>query len=151
MNNLCLTGNLGRDAETKFTQGGEAVTSFSVALSSGFGDKKITTWLNCNFWGKRGQAVAPHLLKGTQVAISGEFTARPYQSKEGMEKLSLELRVNDLTLIGSKREGEAAQPAARPVQAPTRQPVTADYADFDSDIPFAPHGKAGAGVSWSCM
>lgn len=100
MNVLNFTGGLGRDCETRFLANGDAVTSFGVALSSGYGDKKITTWLNATIFGKRGEALAPYLKKGAQVAISGEFTARPYTTKEGAEKLSLDVRVNDLTLMG---------------------------------------------------
>lgn len=105
MNVLNFTGGLSRDAETRFTPGGDAITSFGVALSSGYGDKKITTWLNATIFGKRGESLAPYLKKGAQVAISGEFTARPYTTKDGDEKLSLDVRVNDLTLIGGKSEG----------------------------------------------
>jgi len=132
MNNLNLVGNLGRDAETRFTQSGDAITSFSVALSSGYGDKKVTTWLNASMFGKRGESVAPYLKKGSQVAISGEFCARPYTTKEGVEKLSLDLRVNDLTLIGGKKEGESAP--SKPAQA---KPVS-NGDDFPNDdlIPF---------------
>lgn len=105
MNVLNFTGNCGRDAEVRFLPAGDAVTSFSVALSSGYGDKKITTWLNCSMFGKRGEAVSEYIKKGTQVAISGEFCARPFTAKDGTEKLSLDVRVNDLTLLGGKNEG----------------------------------------------
>lgn len=114
MNSLNFTGGLGRDCETRFTAKGDAITSFSVALSSGYGENKLTTWLNCSIFGKRGESLAPYLLKGAQVAISGEFSARPYTSKAGDEKLSLEVRVNDVTLIVGKQEGGKSQdkPAA---------------------------------------
>lgn len=153
MNVICFTGNLGRDAETRFTPGGDAITSFSAALSSGYGDKKITTWLNCSMFGKRGESVAPYLKKGTQVAISGEFQARQYKTKEGEEKLSLEVRVNDLTLIGGKRDDQARQEPARQQQSakPDHQAKAESFADMESDIPFAHHGMAGAGVCWRAM
>jgi single-strand DNA-binding protein len=130
MNSLNFTGGLGRDCETRFTAKGDAITSFSVALSSGYGESKLTTWLNCSIFGKRGEALAPYLLKGSQVAISGEFSARPYTSKAGEEKLSLEVRVNDLTLIGGKQEGgKAADKPSSP---------KAEVSDFDDleEVPF---------------
>lgn len=105
MNNLSAIGNVGKDAELRFTQSGDAICQFSFALTSGYGDKAITTWLNCSLWGKRGETLAPMLLKGTKIGITGEFTARPYTTKEGAEKLSLDVRVNDLTLLGGKQEG----------------------------------------------
>ena len=134
MNNLNFVGNIGRDSETRFTQSGDAITSFSAALTSGYGDKKITTWLNCSIWGKRGESLAPYLKKGTQVAISGEFCARPYTTKEGMEKLSLDVRVNELTLVGGKREGDSTP--AQKESAPVKSAQSTSFSDFDSDIPF---------------
>lgn len=135
MNNLCFTGNLGRDAETRFLSNGDAVVSFSVALSSGYGESKITTWLNCSMFGKRDQAVAPYLKKGGQVAISGEFCARPYTSKDGQDKLSLDVRVNDLTLLGSKHDATDNQtPQATRQSAPVTQQQSGDF--DEEDVPF---------------
>ena len=144
-----FTGNLGRDAETRFLPNGDAVVSFSVALSSGYGEKKITTWLNCSMFGKRGEAVSPYLKKGGQVAISGEFCARPYTAKDGQEKLSLDVRVNDLTLLGGKQNSAASEPA-RPSENPAQQSA-GSFDSFDDDIPFAPHGKRGADVCWRAL
>jgi single-strand DNA-binding protein len=129
MNSLNFTGGLGRDCETRFTAKGDAITSFSVALTSGYGESKLTTWLNCSIFGKRGESLAPYLVKGAQVAISGEFSARPYTSKAGDEKLSLEVRVNDLTLIGGKQEVKAQD---KPSSA------KAEVSDFDDleEVPF---------------
>ena len=126
MNSLNFTGNVGRDAETRFTPNSDAITSFSVALTSGYGDKKITTWLNCTIFGKRGEALADYIKKGAQVGISGEFAARPYTTKEGAEKLSLDVGVNDLTLLGGKREEGGKSPTAQ----------SKDPMDFEDSIPF---------------
>jgi single-strand DNA-binding protein len=132
MNSLNFTGGLGRDCETHFTAKGDAITSFSVALSSGYGESKLTTWLNCSIFGKRGESLAPYLVKGAQVAISGEFSARPYTSKAGEEKLSLEVRVNDLTLVGGKQEGGKVSEK----QAPKGTVDANNFDDIESDIPF---------------
>ena len=127
MNNINFTANLGKDAETRFTPKGDSVTQFSAALTSGYGDKAVTTWLNCSIWGKRGESVAPYLKKGASVAISGEFTARPYTTKDGVEKLSMEVRVNDLTLTGSKQSVDNAP------QTKTNSP---SIDEIDDQIPF---------------
>lgn len=151
MNNLNFTGNLGQDCETRYTSGGDAITSFSVALTSGYGEKKLTTWMRCSMFGKRGEAVAPFLKKGTQVAISGEFSARPYTNKDGVEKISLDVRVNDLTLLGGKasvsyddgsmNQDEASSSSRQTAPAPSRQtpankPAGSGFDDFEDDIPF---------------
>ena len=136
MNSLNFTGNVGRDAETRFTPGGDAITSFSVALSSGYGDKKITTWLNCSMFGKRGEAVASYIKKGAQVGISGEFAARPYTTKDGVEKLSLDVRVNDLTLLGGKSDATASPQQNNAPKAQGSGNVGDPMAGLEDDIPF---------------
>lgn len=137
MNNLNFTGNIGRDAEVRFLPNGDPVASFSAALTSGYGDKKVTTWLNCSVWGKRAEALAPYLIKGAQVAITGEFCARPYTNKDGVEKLSLDVRVNDLTLVGGKKYTEHSEPAAKPAAKPANSsPKSSSVDDLYDDIPF---------------
>jgi len=130
MNLLTAIGNIGRDAEIRYTPKGDAIASFSFALNSGFGDKQITTWLNCSVWGKRAETLAPMLLKGTKIGISGELTNRPYTAKDGTEKHSLDVRVNDVTLWGSK---DASASSASQKDA---QPDLQDLSDINSDVPF---------------
>jgi len=125
MNNLNAVGNIGSDAELRFLPNATPVAGFSFALTSGFGEKQVTTWLRCSIFGKRAETLAPMLLKGTKIGITGELTNRPY-TKDGVEKHSLEVRLNDVTLLG-KKEGEAA---ASP------QPVNQPNNSFDSDAPF---------------
>jgi single-strand DNA-binding protein len=132
MNVLCFIGRIGKDCETRHTAAGDAVTSFTAAMDSGYGDKKVTTWLNCSIWGKRGEAVAPYLLKGTQIGVSGELTNREYTDKEGNKRYSLDVRVNDVTLVGSKSGGTAAM--NEPKQE--AKPEKAKEPEIDDDIPF---------------
>lgn len=134
MNSLNFTGRIGKDCEQRFTANGDAVTSFAAAFDSGFGDKKVTTWVNCSIWGKRGEAVSPYLTKGSQIAVSGELTNREYTDKEGHKRYSLDVRVNDVTLIGGKPETSPVtqQNARRPASSP--QPSGVE--DMGDDIPF---------------
>jgi single-strand DNA-binding protein len=115
-------GRIGKDATTRHTQGGESVTGFSLAMDNGFGDKKQTLWFDASGWGKRYEAVAPYLLKGTQVFVSGELGEREHDGKTYKT-----LRLNDLQLVGGKLSGERQ----------VRQDPQPDCDDFDSDtIPF---------------
>ena len=144
MNNWNFTGNIGRDCEQKYTPNGDAVVSFSVGVQSGYGDKAVTTWARCQMWGKRGESVAPYLLKGQLVGVSGEVTNREYTDKDGNKRTSLDVRVNDLTLLG-KKDGASApqeprQPAAKPQQSAPQQ-SGGGFGDFDDDIPFANIGR----------
>jgi len=127
MNSWQFTGNIGRDAEQKFISDGTSVVTFSVAVKSGYGDNAATTWPKCTMFGKRGESVAPYLNKGQLVGISGEVTLREYDKKDGSKGYSLEVRVNDLTLLGKK--GDAAPQDAH------NEAKSNGYQN-DGDIPF---------------
>ena len=128
MNVWAFTGNIGQDAEVRFTNGGTAVCQFSVATTAGYGERKSTTWARCNLFGKRAESLAPYLVKGQQVAVTGEVKLHEWTNKAGETKQSLEVNVNDVTLVGGKPEG-------RPAQQPAAQPESAG-GDFNDDIPF---------------
>ena len=149
MNSWNFTGNLGRDCDTRHTAAGDAVVSFSVGVKAGFGDKATTTWANCAMFGKRGEAVAQYLKKGTLVGIVGEVNLREYQDKEGQKRYSLDVRVNDLTLLGGKSDrsesNAPSQPADKPQQRNAQGAPKASISDMDDDIPFTQHG---AGRAW---
>ena len=98
MNNFTDIGRIGKDAVTRFTQGGESVTGFSLAVDSGWGDKKQTNWFDCSLWGKRGEKVAEYLTKGKQVMVQGEFGTREHEGKT-----YLTLRVSEVKLIGDNK------------------------------------------------
>jgi single-strand DNA-binding protein len=132
MNVLAATIRLGSDADLRFTPENTAVAQFNGALQSGYGKNAKTTWLRCTVWGKKAEAVAPMLIKGTQIAISGEITLNEYPGKDGTTKHSLDCRVNDVTLLG-KRDGEL-KPAGEPKKADGFQPDPFD--DLEDSIPF---------------
>jgi single-strand DNA-binding protein len=129
MNSWSFTGNLGRDSESRATPKGDAVVSFSVGVKSGYGKNESTTWANCSMFGKRAEAVAPYLLKGQLVGIVGEVNMREWTDKDGGKRLSLDVRVNDLTLLGKSE----AKPKA---EKPARKEPAGGFDDMDNDIPF---------------
>jgi single-strand DNA-binding protein len=131
MNNWNFTGNLGRSAEQKFV-GDNSLVSFSVAVKSGYGDKAATTWVNCQMWGKRGESVLPYLNKGQLVGISGEATLRLYEKKDGGNGASLDVRVNDLTLLG---KSDPMQDLA-PVTEHSAAKANAYVPDNSDEAPF---------------
>ena len=136
MNSWNFTGNLGNDAEQRYTTGGDAVVSFSVGVKSGFGEKASTTWAKCAMFGKRSEAVAQYLKKGTLVGIVGEVNNREYQDKEGQKRYSLDVRVNDLSLLGGKSDRSESAPS-QPAKPRNAQGAQDGAFDEDSDqIPF---------------
>ncbi len=106
MNVYTFTGRLARDCETRFTQGGMAICSFTVAVDYGFGDNKGTNWIRCSLFGKRAEGRLPqYLVKGTQVAVSGELRVREYTDNDGNKRTSVDASVNSLDLIGGRQDG----------------------------------------------
>lgn len=98
MNVFTFTGNLGKDCRTG-NVGGTPVCNFSVAVTEGYGQRKKTHWVECALWGKQAESLTPYLLKGQQVAVSGEFGM-----KEATDKYAAAptCRVTSISLIGGK-------------------------------------------------
>lgn len=142
MNKITATGRIAADAEVRFTPSGDPVASFRIASDVGFGDKKTTNWFSCQVWGKRGESLAPHLIKGTPVTVFGALTLREWNDKEGQKRLSPDIRIDEIELQGGKKDSEPSQPSnPRNAQGAPK----ASISDMDDDIQFAPHG---AGRAW---
>ena len=126
MNIFSFTGNLGKDCRIG-AAGSSAVCNFNVAVKSGWGDKAQTLWIDCALWGKQAESKLPeYLLKGQQVAVSGELGSREHEGKT-----YLTCRVNSVDLVGGKSDSPVQPSAPAPTQA-AKPPVD----DFDEDIPF---------------
>lgn len=130
MNNYSFTGNIGQSADIRYLASGDPVAGFSVAIRSGFGKNENTFWANCSIFGKRAESIAPYLVKGQQVAIVGEVNIRKYQTKDGQEKQSFDVRVNDLTLVGNRAEHQTQAPV------PAQENNGAYGIENDADLPF---------------
>jgi single-strand DNA-binding protein len=102
---VTLHGRLGRDPELK-TVGTETVCKLNVAADHGWGEKKTTTWVSVDVWGRRGQSLAGMLKKGSEVVIRGEMYTREYE-KDGQKRISLECRADAVDFAGSKRDDSA--------------------------------------------
>lgn len=107
MNVWNIIGRLGKDAETRSTNSGDKITSFSVAVDQGYGDKKTTLWVNCSMWGDRGSKVANYIRKGDMIGVTGEAQLRTWTDNSGNAKTSLECRVNDVQLLGQRKAQNA--------------------------------------------
>lgn len=148
MNSITIAGNLGKDAELRFLQNGDPVTSFSVADSAG--KDKPTIWWNCSMFGKRAEALTDYLRKGSQVTVVGSIAERAWTDKDGQERKSMDVRVSDIKLQGSPQQAAQSngerpsqrygenQPAKKPSQdaARSRQTAPVDEFENDQDIPF---------------
>ena len=135
MNSISFDGRLAADPDLRYTPGGEPVLSFRVASDIGFGERKTTNWFNCTFWGKQGESLKNYLKRGSQVTVYGQLTLREWQDKEGIKRLSPDVRANALTLQGSR---DSNQPPAdhQPRQHGGAEPKPRMPEDMDDDIPF---------------
>lgn len=129
-----VAGRLGADAQVR-QAGSKDVCEFSVAVDERVKGEKRTTWVRCTLWDKRGVALAPHLRRGDAVTVVGPLSVRTF-AKDGETRVSVEVKVSEVTLQGSGGEREPRGQAA-PRQA-QRAPATRVEPDFDAgdDIPF---------------
>ncbi|WP_207462132.1 single-stranded DNA-binding protein [Azospirillum sp. SYSU D00513] len=106
MNIWHFSGRLGRDAELRTTQSGEKVLGFAVANDVGFGERKTTQWVDCSIWGKRAEALAPHLKRGMEVSVAGEVVLREIERRGGEKDKVLSVTVMEIDLHGGQRTGQ---------------------------------------------
>jgi len=142
MNQVALIGRLTRDGELRYTANGTALCNFSIAVNRRV--KKGEQWadeasfFDITLWNKQAEGLNKYLLKGGQVAISGYLKQERWE-KDGQKHSKISVHVEDIQLLGGKREGGQSE---GPSQAPQQnKPVHAQNDDFDpsayeSDIPF---------------
>lgn len=139
MSKMFGLARIGRDAEIRFTPGGEAVAGLSLAFTYRVKGEKMTQWVDGSLWGKRAEALAPYLLKGGLVAVTlDDVHIETFRKGDGSEGVKLAGRVSDVELAGGGERQDALRqaPAPQPVrQAP--KPAGGGFEDMDDvDIPF---------------
>lgn len=105
-----FTGRVGADAEVKTVGNGKVLTQLSVAVNTGYGDYKKTTWLTVKVWGERGANAAPLFKKGALVAGSGEAILNEYTGKDGVAHANIEVTCLNVQLLVGKKEGSPSRP-----------------------------------------
>ncbi len=107
LNRVMLLGNLGADPELRYTQGGQAVLNMRLATTESYLDKdkvrrERTDWHSVVMWGKRGEALAKILAKGSTLFIEGSIRTSSYDDKEGNKRYKTEIVANNLILTGAR-------------------------------------------------
>ena len=113
VNKVILVGRLGRDPETRYTSGGQAVANFSVATDESYKDRngerqKRTEWHKIVVWGKQAEIAQQYLKKGSLVFLEGRIQSREWQDKEGQKRTSFEIVATNFRMLGGRAEGMAA-------------------------------------------
>jgi single-strand DNA-binding protein len=153
INKVILIGNLGRDPETRYTQGGSAVTNLRIATAESWKDRQTgeqqerTEWHSVVCFARLGEIAGEYLRKGSKVYIEGRLQTRKWQDKEGHDRYSTEIVANEMQMLDSRGGGESGEaPSMRQggaASAPRNRPepqydssATSDFGDIDDDIPF---------------
>jgi single-strand DNA-binding protein len=151
INKVILVGNLGNDPEIKYTQGGMAICTLSVATTSVRKDKdgqqvEKTEWHRVKLFGKTGEVAGEYLRKGRQVYIEGRIEYGSYE-KDGVKHYTTDIIGDDMQMLGGNpsegggaRSERPSRPAPRQESAPRRDApaAKAEFSDdfADDDIPF---------------
>ena len=151
VNKAILVGNLGRDPEVRYSPNGQAVANVTLATSESWKDKtsgekqERTEWHRVVFFGRLAEIAGEYLKKGAQIYVEGRLQTRKWQDKDGHDRYTTEIVVNDMQMLGS-RSGAGIpnadsfnqyQPATAAAPAADKKATsTATAGDFDDDIPF---------------
>jgi single-strand DNA-binding protein len=113
VNKAILVGRLGRDPETRFTSGGQAVCNFSMATDETYKDRngerqKRTEWHKIVLWGKLGELAQQYLKKGSLVFIEGRIQTRQWDDREGQKRTTTEIVGTGMRFLGGRGDGGSA-------------------------------------------
>jgi single-strand DNA-binding protein len=151
VNKAILIGRLGKDPETRYMTNGEAVTNVSLATSENYKDKsgekqERTEWHNLVFYRRLAEIAGEYLKKGSMIYVEGRIQTRKWQDKEGKDRYTTEIIVNEMTMLGSKSAGggsfevvenQSSAPArSAPAAKPAAPAAKGNFDNFDDDIPF---------------
>ncbi len=105
VNKVILVGNLGRDAELRYTPGGAAVATLNLATTEVWTDKsnqkqEKTEWHRVILWGKQAESLQEYLTKGKQIYVEGRLQTRSWDDKDGNKKYTTEIKADRITLLG---------------------------------------------------
>ena len=141
VNKVILVGNLGRDAELRYTPGGAAVATLNMATTETWNDKEgqrqeKTEWHRVILWGKQAETLNQYLQKGKQIYVEGRLQTRQWDDKDGNKRYTTEIRGDRIVLLGSGGGGGSRQ-QSRSVGAPAEDPMGEPVSELtDDDIPF---------------
>jgi len=112
VNKVILVGRLGRDPETRYTGGGQAVANFSIATDETYKDRngekqKRTEWHKIVVWGKQAEIAQQYLKKGSLLFLEGRIQSREWQDKEGQKRTSFEIVASNFRMLGGRGDGAA--------------------------------------------
>ena len=140
VNKVILVGNLGKDPEVRYLEGGTAVANFPIATSESYKDKSgnrvdQTEWHNIVVWRGLAEVAEKYLKKGMQVFIEGKIRTRTWQDKDNNKRYTTEIIADNLTILGRKEDNTGSSSASSSKQEDSNAPIAAANNTTD-DLPF---------------
>ena len=110
MNKIIVIGNLGRDPEMRYLPSGQSVTNFSIASNRRYTtangeQREETEWFNVSAFGRLAETCNQYLTRGQQVYVEGRLRSRTYQDRNGETRVSLDINLTDMQMLGRRGEG----------------------------------------------
>ena len=142
VNKVILVGNLGRDAELRYTPGGSPVATLNLATTEIWNDKagqrqEKTEWHRIVLWGKTAESLNEYLTKGKQIYVEGRLQTRQWDDKDGNKRYTTEIRGDRIVLLGGGGGGGGSRQQSRATAAPSEDPMGEPVSELtDDDIPF---------------
>ena len=139
VNKAILVGNLGRDAEMRFTAGGTPVATVSLATTEKFTDRdgqkrEDTQWHRVVIWGKTAEVLHEYLTKGKQIYVEGRLQTRKWQDKDGQDRYTTEVVADRMQMLGARaangNDPAPSEPNPKPARAPSK------FDSLEDSIPF---------------
>ena len=141
VNKVILVGNLGRDAELRYTPGGAAVATLNLATTETWYDKEgqrqeKTEWHRVILWGKQAETLNQYLQKGKQIYVGGRLQTRQWDDKDGNKRYTTEIRGDRVVLLSGGGGGGGPRGGGRS-EGPHPEPMDVGAAELsEDDIPF---------------
>ena len=136
VNKVILIGNLGKDPEVRYLEGGTAVAKFTLATSENYKDKTsgerktLTEWHNIVVWRGLAEVAEKYLKKGSQIYVEGKLRSRQWQDKDGVNRYTTEIVADTLQMIGKKDDNTGN------TQDQPSSPEIEKNNNFEDDLPF---------------
>ena len=127
INSVVLTGRICNDIALRYTPAGVAVSSFTIASDTGYGEKKQTSFVPVVCWRQLAELTANHLSKGSRIGLEGKLSTRSYENKEGKKVFVMEVVADSIEFLDSKKQDKPSDPFAS-------ESKTVDI--NDDDLPF---------------
>jgi single-strand DNA-binding protein len=160
VNKVILVGRLGRDPETRFTGGGQAVANFTLATDETYKDRngerqKRTEWHKLVVWGKQAEIAQQYLKKGSLIFAEGRIQTREWQDKENQKRTTTEIVLNNFRMLGGRGDNAGGSGAGASGGGASRggyaggQGAGGSHAepDFEQGVPEEPMGGSGPEIS----